>query len=51
VHNIDTVAERAGRALPHVTVATLPHLSHHMLPFTRPQALNEKLTEFFAPAA
>lgn len=51
VHNIHTVAERARRALPHVTVATLPDVSHHMLPFTRPQMLNEKLTEFFATLA
>jgi pimeloyl-ACP methyl ester carboxylesterase len=47
VHDIDTVAKRASRALPHVTIDTLPDVSHHMIPFTRPERLNEKLTEFF----
>ena len=51
VHNINTVADRATRALPHATVRTLPDVSHHMLPFTRPERLNRELTEFFAPGA
>lgn len=47
VHSIDTVAERASRTLPHVTVDTLPDVSHHMIPFAHPETLNEKLTAFF----
>jgi pimeloyl-ACP methyl ester carboxylesterase len=50
VHNIDTVAERASRTLPHAIVDTLPEVSHHMIPFTRPETLNKKLTEFFTSA-
>ncbi len=49
VHNIDTVAQRASRTLPHGIVDTLLGVSHHMIPFTRPEMLNKKLTEFFAP--
>lgn len=48
VHNIDTVAKRATSTLPHAVVDTLPGLSHHMLPFTRPATLNRRLAEFFA---
>lgn len=51
VHDIDTVAERASSTLPHAVVDTLPDVSHHMLPFARPEALNKRLTEFFAGAA
>lgn len=51
VHDVDTVAERARRTLAHAAVDTLPDVSHHMLPFTRPEALNKKLTDFFAHAA
>lgn len=51
VHDIDTVAERAGRTLSHAVIDTLPDLSHHMLPFTRPETLNRKLAEFFTDAA
>lgn len=50
VHDIDKVAKRAGRALPHVTVETLHDVSHHMIPFMRPEQLNRKLTEFFEDA-
>jgi pimeloyl-ACP methyl ester carboxylesterase len=48
VHDIHTVAARASRALPHVVVDTLPDVSHHMIPFMRPEMLNAKLTEFFS---
>ncbi|MFF4763793.1 alpha/beta fold hydrolase [Streptomyces sp. NPDC001292] len=51
VHSIDTVAKRASRTLPHAIVDTLPDVSHHMIPFTRPETLNTKLTEFFTDAA
>jgi pimeloyl-ACP methyl ester carboxylesterase len=51
VHDIDKVAGRASRALPHVTVETLPGISHHMIPFMRPETLNRRLSEFFTGAA
>lgn len=51
VHNINTVAERASRTLPRAVVETLPDVSHHMIPFTQPETLNKKLTEFFTDAA
>lgn len=51
VHDIDTVAERASRTLPHAVIDMLPDVSHHMIPFTRPEALNKRLTEFFTDAA
>lgn len=51
VHDIDTVAERVSRTLPHAVVDVLPDVSHHMIPFMRPERLNEKLTEFFTGAA
>lgn len=51
VHDIAKVAERASRALPHVAVETLPGISHHMIPFMRPETLNRHLTEFFTNAA
>ena len=51
VHDIDKIAKRASRALPHVAVETLPDVSHHMIPFTRPETLNRRLTEFFIDAA
>jgi pimeloyl-ACP methyl ester carboxylesterase len=47
VHDIDTVASRASRTLPRVVIDTLPGVSHHMIPFMRPQTLNEKLAKFF----
>lgn len=50
VHDIARVAERASRTLPHAVIDTLPEVSHHMIPFTRPETLNEKLTAFFAAA-
>ncbi|HZU58763.1 MAG TPA: alpha/beta fold hydrolase [Actinocrinis sp.] len=50
VHNVDTVAKRASRTLPNVTVDTLPAVSHHMIPFAQPETLNRKLTEFFTSA-
>ena len=51
VHDLDKIAKRARRTLPHVTVETLPGVSHHMIPFTRPETLNRHLTEFFTDAA
>lgn len=51
VHDIGTVGDRASRTLPHAVVDTLPDVSHHMIPFTRPEALNEKLTAFFVITA
>lgn len=50
VHAIDTVAKRVNRTLPHAVVDTLPDVSHHMIPFTRPGTLNHKLAEFFGNA-
>jgi len=50
VHNIDTVAKRASRTLRHVTVDTLPAVSHHMIPFAQPETLNKKLAGFFTGA-
>jgi pimeloyl-ACP methyl ester carboxylesterase len=51
VHDIDTVARRASSTLPRAVVHTLPGVSHHMLPFTRAEELNEQLTDFFAADA
>lgn len=51
VHDIDTVAKRASKTLPNVTIDTLPDVSHHMLPFAQPETLNKKLTEFLTNAA
>lgn len=48
VHDIETVAERANRTLPQVVVDTLPDVSHHLMPFTHPETLNRRLTEFFS---
>ena len=50
VHDIGVVGKRARRTLPRVTVDTLPEVSHHMIPFMRPQTLNSRLDEFFAEA-
>jgi pimeloyl-ACP methyl ester carboxylesterase len=46
VHDVATVARRATSTLPRAVVDTLPAVSHHMIPFTRPHALNEKVAGF-----
>lgn len=51
MHDIGTVGDRASRTLSRAVVDTLPDVSHHMIPFTRPEALDEKLTAFFVDAA
>jgi pimeloyl-ACP methyl ester carboxylesterase len=47
VHDIRKVGEAARRSLPAVTVDTLPGVSHHLIPFTRPEQLNRRLADFF----
>lgn len=39
--------DSAQETLPHAVVDTLPDVSRHMIPFSRPQTPNKKLTEFF----
>ena len=46
VHDTAKVAARARRALPQVTVATLPGVSHHMIPFSPAGELNLRIGEF-----
>lgn len=46
VHDTAKVAAAARRTLPDATVATLPAVSHHMIPFTRPDDLDRHLTDF-----
>jgi pimeloyl-ACP methyl ester carboxylesterase len=47
VHDVDTVARRANETLRRAMVEMLPGLSHHMIPFTRPEPVNGRLAEFF----
>jgi pimeloyl-ACP methyl ester carboxylesterase len=47
VHDIRKVGDGARSALPNAVVDTLPDVSHHLLPFTHPELLNRRLTEFF----
>jgi len=50
VHDIRKVGETARSILPDVTVQTLPGVSHHMIPFERPDRLNRSLAEFLERA-
>ncbi|GGQ70529.1 alpha/beta fold hydrolase [Streptomyces pilosus] len=45
-HDAGKVADRARRELPHSKVVVLPGATHHSLPLTAPQQLNEHLTAF-----
>jgi pimeloyl-ACP methyl ester carboxylesterase len=47
VHDVGKVAAAARRDLPDVAVETLPGVSHHLIPFERPERLNLRLAEFF----
>ena len=46
VHNLAKVETAARRDLPQARIETLPGVSHHMIPFERPQQLNRRLLEF-----
>lgn len=46
VHDTAKVAAAAREALPQATVAILPGVSHHMIPFGRPEQLDQHLIEF-----
>ncbi|HEU5332176.1 MAG TPA: alpha/beta fold hydrolase [Actinocrinis sp.] len=46
VHDVAKVAAAVRETLPDATVATLPGVSHHMIPFARPERLDHRLTEF-----
>ncbi|MGW5733423.1 MULTISPECIES: alpha/beta fold hydrolase [Streptomyces] len=48
-HRAHHVADRAGRMLPQGEVAIVPGATHHSMPLTTPQLLNEQLRQFFAP--
>ncbi|MEU9453662.1 alpha/beta fold hydrolase [Streptomyces sp. NPDC048277] len=45
-HHSAEVADRARRTLPRGTVALLPRATHHSLPLTAPEQLNDVLTAF-----
>ncbi|MER7394159.1 alpha/beta hydrolase [Streptomyces sp. NPDC000151] len=45
-HNAHHVADRARRVLPQGEVAVLPGATHHSLPLTAPEQLNNRLAEF-----
>ncbi|HEY5362399.1 MAG TPA: alpha/beta hydrolase [Streptosporangiaceae bacterium] len=45
-HDIRRVGASAERLLPHVTVGVLPGASHHSLPATSPDRLNQELAAF-----
>lgn len=47
-HRSGKVAGRASRKLPQGTVVVLPGSTHHSLPLTAPQLLNEHLTAFLS---
>ena len=46
VHDPAKVAAAVRETLPDATVATLPAVSHHMIPFTRPEQLDRAVNEF-----
>ncbi|MFI0960575.1 alpha/beta fold hydrolase [Streptomyces sp. NPDC021080] len=46
VHRAVKVADRARRTLPQGEVALLPGATHHSLPLTAPQRLNDRLMDF-----
>ncbi|MFF4169476.1 alpha/beta fold hydrolase [Streptomyces sp. NPDC001744] len=45
-HDAAAVADRVRRALPRAEVALLPGATHHSLPLTEPEALDERLIAF-----
>jgi pimeloyl-ACP methyl ester carboxylesterase len=45
-HHAAKVADRARRTLPRAEVALLPGATHHSLPLTAPQQLNDRLMDF-----
>ncbi|MEU5660857.1 alpha/beta hydrolase [Streptomyces sp. NPDC047737] len=45
-HHAAEVAARARRRLPHAEVAVLPGATHHSLPSTAPEELNDRLLHF-----
>ncbi|MFI1420809.1 alpha/beta fold hydrolase [Streptomyces sp. NPDC020731] len=45
-HHATRVAARARRALPQGEVALLPEATHHSLPLTAPEQLNDRLMDF-----
>ncbi|MFD8912663.1 alpha/beta fold hydrolase [Streptomyces sp. NPDC059575] len=45
-HHAGKVADRARRTLPQSKVALLPGATHHSLPLTSPEQLNDQLVEF-----
>ncbi|MEU4154529.1 alpha/beta fold hydrolase [Streptomyces sp. NPDC026659] len=45
-HHAGKVADRARRTLPQSDVALLPGATHHSLPLTAPEQLNDRLAEF-----
>ncbi|MER5630079.1 alpha/beta fold hydrolase [Streptomyces nitrosporeus] len=45
-HRAAEVADRARRALPRGEVALLPGATHHSLPLTAPEQLDDRLTDF-----
>ncbi|MFJ9743306.1 alpha/beta fold hydrolase [Streptomyces sp. NPDC101166] len=47
-HDVAKVADRARRTLPRGEVALLPGATHHSLPLTEPQRLNDLLTDFLS---
>ncbi|MEU0058252.1 alpha/beta hydrolase [Streptomyces sp. NPDC006334] len=47
-HDVAKVADRARRAVPQAEVALLPGATHHSLPLTDPQRLNDLLTDFLS---
>ncbi|MFF3313048.1 alpha/beta fold hydrolase [Streptomyces sp. NPDC002952] len=45
-HQVRHVADRARRALPQAEVTVLPGATHHSLPLTAPERLNDRLADF-----
>ncbi|WP_385627027.1 alpha/beta fold hydrolase [Streptomyces sp. SudanB135_2055] len=45
-HHTHRVADRARRTLPQAEVAVLPGATHHSLPLTTPEQLNDRLADF-----
>ncbi len=46
VHDIAKVADNARRTLPDATIAVLPGLSHHLIPFTRAEEIDQRVGDF-----
>ncbi|WP_123976799.1 MULTISPECIES: alpha/beta fold hydrolase [Streptomyces] len=45
-HHADKVADRVRRTLPQGELTLLPRATHHSLPLTAPEQLNDRLTDF-----